>query len=422
MSESRLETEIGIYSNLLKETFNGDEYFTVLSIGEPHVQKISILVDQFPHANIYAVNCKSDDVRSVKGVTLVDKVVSHVNGKIKFFQKDNQSLSSIYNRGSQFIGKDIIIDSITLNSLCKELGIGGVDVLIVYSGGMSYDILSSANSELNSIKIIDVQTEDFPFYEGEHLHKEVMELLSGSFNTVNTRKAWSKDSASQYNMLLVNKISPKRQPQLTVSDVNIEYIRSVFKNEGKPVWIGTASPYPKSKEDVENFFLVNKKLLMYKQFYENVNKPSHILDVGCGCGFTTKSLFETFKCNVSGIDYNSSLIKFAKINNGDPLISYMNIDFLEYESDRRYDCIFAVDVYENLPEDMKKKFVDKALSLLTPTGRLFISMEFDKTLSGSFGVNIETGEMKCFKELYGCNSISMSDILSRHCIKLVLKS
>lgn len=89
------------------------------------------------------------------------------------------------------------------------------------------------------------------------------------------------------------------------------YIKQTFDvttfPQAKNVVLSDDPKNPKKFEE-ETQFLVDT----IKQF-NIVNNESTILDFGCGMGRVSKSLIDTFNCNVYGTDISASMLQFANL-------------------------------------------------------------------------------------------------------------
>jgi len=57
-----------------------------------------------------------------------------------------------------------------------------IDILKIDVEGATLDLLQSLEENLDNIKIMHIETETYPFFEGQHLHEEVcLFLLNKNF-------------------------------------------------------------------------------------------------------------------------------------------------------------------------------------------------------------------------------------------------
>lgn len=113
-----------------------------------------------------------------------------------------------------------------------------------------------------------------------------------------------------------------------------------------------------------------------------LNKASacqKILDVGCSQGIISLLLAESGK-NVTGIDIQQESIDFAlgllntEYTSVSNRIIFLCMDFLDFHSSEKYDCIIITEVLEHMEEP--GLILEKASSLLKPEGKCIISTPF----------------------------------------------
>ena len=78
------------------------------------------------------------------------------------------------------------------------------------------------------------------------------------------------------------------------------------------------------------------------------NKNLSILDVGCGGGLVTESLYGAGFTNITGIDLAPNSIEIAKQHAGDKKIIYKNIDIADVKE--KFDVILCLEVLEHIDD------------------------------------------------------------------------
>jgi len=92
---------------------------------------------------------------------------------------------------------------------------------------------------------------------------------------------------------------------------------------------------------------------------------AHILDVGCGCGFSASYLKGSYSRYV-GVDYAENLIRFARKHNGSDKADFYLKKIDEFFPDQEFDVIFMIGVLHHF-DDLKKNF-EHICRLLKPGG------------------------------------------------------
>lgn len=70
-------------------------------------------------------------------------------------------------------------EATNLFTLCRRLGTPRVDVMKIDVEGMTYEALIGMGPFLKHVRMLHIETEDYPYFAGQRLHAEVCELMSG---------------------------------------------------------------------------------------------------------------------------------------------------------------------------------------------------------------------------------------------------
>jgi 2-polyprenyl-3-methyl-5-hydroxy-6-metoxy-1,4-benzoquinol methylase len=129
--------------------------------------------------------------------------------------------------------------------------------------------------------------------------------------------------------------------------------------------------------EYKNYAIWSKQhFTMYKGFFNEMNDTTciSILDVGCGNGFNTKMISTYFKnAQITGVDRNTECIQFAKEHNNAENVQFIADDVLLFNTEKRYDYIFFLEILEHIKADNHFTVIDKLLELLKEGGLLFIT-------------------------------------------------
>jgi len=108
----------------------------------------------------------------------------------------------------------------------------------------------------------------------------------------------------------------------------------------------------------------------------NVNENTKIVDFGCGPGLYTHRLARK-NAQVTGIDFSKRSIDYAKAlaAKENLAINYINADYLEFDTDQRFDLILMIMCdYCALCPVQRKKIVQKYYTLLKPEGSVLLDV------------------------------------------------
>lgn len=108
----------------------------------------------------------------------------------------------------------------------------------------------------------------------------------------------------------------------------------------------------------------------------NLNADSKIIDFGCGPGLYT-SRFARIGADVTGIDFSKRSIDYAQkeAKNNGLKINYVNANYLEYETDEKYDLITMIMCdFTVLSPIQRTILLSKFYKILTPGGSILLDV------------------------------------------------
>ncbi|GHA10361.1 hypothetical protein GCM10008090_19930 [Arenicella chitinivorans] len=92
------------------------------------------------------------------------------------------------------------------------------------------------------------------------------------------------------------------------------------------------------------------------------------LDVGCGAGGRLVEVMSRANFSVTGVDASEKMVQLARAAH--PEHQFIHDDFSRWQSDEKFDVIFAWDSLFHLPYSQQKSVVSKLCDLLSPQGVL----------------------------------------------------
>lgn len=124
----------------------------------------------------------------------------------------------------------------------------------------------------------------------------------------------------------------------------------------------------------------------FKTEYKNwIQNGMRILDVGCGAG---KNLFkidsEYEDCELYGIDISETMVRIAKQNSTDAKnhIVFVNVDFLKFNSEEKYDVIIFNYVLHHM--EKPQLAIEKEYNLLKNSGLIMLTVPGTEYLKETF--------------------------------------
>ncbi len=137
----------------------------------------------------------------------------------------------------------------------------------------------------------------------------------------------------------------------------------------------------------------------FKNSLRFISSNSNALDVGCGSGGRFIHILKAKGFNVMGIDVSKEMIKLAQENHPEEQFSLQ--DICSWQTNEKFDFIYAWDSIFHLPLVMQKPVLNKLCSLLNQGGVLFY------TFGNSVGES--TGEW--LGDVFYYSSIGINDNL-----------
>ena len=124
----------------------------------------------------------------------------------------------------------------------------------------------------------------------------------------------------------------------------------------------------------------------FKTEYKNwIRSGMRILDVGCGAGKNLLKIDSEYEdCELHGIDISEKMVEIAKQNsaNAKNRIVFANVDFLEFNSEEKYDVIIFNYVLHHM--EKPQLAIEKAYSLLKNYGLIMLTLPGTEYLKETF--------------------------------------
>ena len=108
----------------------------------------------------------------------------------------------------------------------------------------------------------------------------------------------------------------------------------------------------------------------------NIGSDTKIADFGCGPGLYTTRLAKG-KADVTGIDFSKNSIQYAQeaANKEGLSINYVNQNYLDFETDERFDLILMIMCdFCALSPEQRKKMLGKFYNILSPDGSVLLDV------------------------------------------------
>jgi hypothetical protein len=158
------------------------EIRTIMEIGSRDGVDAMFLKQEYPHANVYAIEGLPENydryMKHLAAITSFNVVITNYDGETDYHKKNLNGIHGIRNRGDQF--GDTVLSNLSckrIDTVCREQQIDAIDMVKIDVEGCTYEVLESFGDLLHTVKIMHIETESYPFFEGQVLHETVCEYL-----------------------------------------------------------------------------------------------------------------------------------------------------------------------------------------------------------------------------------------------------
>lgn len=201
---------------------------------------------------------------------------------------------------------------------------------------------------------------------------------------------------------------------MEINDLKLlEEIKNLIDHDGdvRPVWVGPKLAKTENTNYQNLAKWANEHWGLYRGFIPEIKKnEAIILDLGCGCGFCTINLSESFEnSQIIGYDLDEKSISFAKKFNSNKKTLYFNENILDSNLPE-CDFIFLIETLEHIKHSFHFQLIDKCIGSLRKDGLLFISTPNENNFSdgerGHIGI-LTPKYFEMIKEKYKTNIVDI---------------
>jgi FkbM family methyltransferase len=211
-----------------------DTFGAVFELGSRDARQAIELAGLFTNGQIIAVECNPHTLELCRTnaarhprITLIDKAIHSYTGRCQFHPIDtartvtswpdgNPGASSLFLAtgdypAERYVQNTIEVDCIRLDALCKQLGIGAIDLIWMDLQGAELLALQSAGALLDKTRYIYTEVSHRPLYQGQPLFDEVDAFLQArGFRCCSTvdRSNWQQDLIYENTRPLIDVVMP----------------------------------------------------------------------------------------------------------------------------------------------------------------------------------------------------------------------
>ena len=189
------------FVNIAKRYIGGGGIQTIVELGARDCAETLGFHKLISTANIYAFEpnpstlptCR-EKVKPFSNVHLIEKAVGNVNGKVQFYQIDqertvtswvdgNPGASSLFVSSDKYpveryVQKEIEVESITLGSFMQIYGVSEIDLLWMDIQGAELLALEGLGHKISEVKLIHLEVGFFEIYQNQPLFGEIKRFLN----------------------------------------------------------------------------------------------------------------------------------------------------------------------------------------------------------------------------------------------------
>lgn len=170
----------------------------------------------YPKSQIYAIEGSTEVffkylINKQNVFNVFNTCIYKYNGYINFhIKKTNENgllsgIHGVYDRGQSYGNDYENVECKTLDTFCVENNIEYIDVVKIDVEGATFDVLNNSTM-LKKIKLMHIETEDYPFFKGQKLDREVESLLlSNGFKLICKTGYNPTSEGKQYDSVWINK-------------------------------------------------------------------------------------------------------------------------------------------------------------------------------------------------------------------------
>lgn len=171
------------FLSIVTNYFDDTSINNIMEIGSLNGNDALLYKSRYPNANVYCIEGLKENfdqyIKNATGLIPINIIVTDHDGTIQFHKKTINGIHSIYNRGNEY-GTEILLNQQckTFDTICNEHNIPNIDMIKIDVEGATFDVLVGMKERIKDIKIMHIETESAPFFEGQKLHDEVANYLS----------------------------------------------------------------------------------------------------------------------------------------------------------------------------------------------------------------------------------------------------
>lgn len=192
------------FVGLVKDHFKDSDIREIVEVGSMDGQDAAYFKYEFPHAHVVAIEGLKENydkmVESNYPIECVYGAAANYNGTVEYHIKEINGIHGIFDRGKIYGNKTRQVDCFRLDSIFLV----APDMMKIDVEGATYEVLEGLGNLLSDVKIMHIETEDYPFFKGQKLHGEVAKLLHDAGFTMVRQSRVRIAQGHQFDSVWVN--------------------------------------------------------------------------------------------------------------------------------------------------------------------------------------------------------------------------
>ena len=204
----KIDINMSSFIDLAREYFEDKEIKNIMEIGSLNGYDSQFFKTHYPEANVFCIEGLPDNynhyLKDLTEITPINAVISDYDGVIQYHHKNVNGIHGILDRGQEYGSNVLELQCYTIKTICEKYNIDSIDLVKIDVEGATYEILNSMGEMLNTIKIMHIETESYPFLKNQKLHDVVANFLTEKGFTMVDMSQVMITSGYQHDSVWVN--------------------------------------------------------------------------------------------------------------------------------------------------------------------------------------------------------------------------